>query len=108
MKRIFSKQIYNGYHMISLSDEPNTVLLFGKKGEGRDEQGNIVGEVLEPDKVCQASYMERRLRPWDPWIHVPSVCQKCNWVYRTPGSEYSCLLLDRDKRITPHALVDRV
>jgi len=106
MKRIFSKQTYNGYHMISLSDEPDKVLAFGKKGEGKDEEGTIVGDFLEPDKVCQTDSMARRLRPWEPWVYVPSTCQRCPWVYRTPGNEYSCLLFDRDKKISPRALVN--
>ena len=106
MSRIFSKNTYNGFHMISLSDEPNTVLLFGKKATTKDTEGFEVSEYMVPDKVCQVDYMARRLRPWEPWLYVPSKCQKCPWVYRTPGNEFSCLLFDKDKRIRPTALVN--
>ena len=103
---MFSRETYNGYYMISLSDEPSTVLLFGKKGAEKDEEGFVVTDVLESDKVCQCDYMARRIRPWEPWLYVPSACQKCPWVYRTPGNEYSCLLFDKDKKVRPSALVN--
>jgi len=106
MSRIFSKNTYNGFHMLSLSDEPNTVLLFGKKATTKDTEGFEVAEYVDPEKECRTDYMARRLRPWEPFIYVPSTCQRCRWLYRTPGNEFSCILFDKKKSIRPQALVN--
>lgn len=104
MKRIFSRQTYNGYHLVGYTGEPPLAL--AKKGEGKDECGTNVGDVLDMADVCRVDSMARRLRPWEPWLFVPSVCQRCEWVYRNPQGEYDCLLCTKAKGINPGALVN--
>ena len=104
MKRIFSKNTYNGYRIVTLSDEPNTGLLLGKPLPEKDEYGFLCDEndIPKSPNVHEVNVMGR---PWGEFIIVPSLCQKCIWLYQTPGNEYNCLLITKDKRITPRALV---
>ena len=104
MKRIFSKNIYNGYRIITLSDEPGTGLLLGKPLSEKDEYGFLCDEndIPKCPNVHEVNVMGR---PWGEFIIVPSLCQKCIWLYQTPGNEFDCLLITKDKRISPRALV---
>jgi len=104
VKRIFSKNTYNGYRIVTLSDEPNTGLLLGKPLPEKDEYGFLCDEndIPKCPNVHEVNVMGR---PWGEFIIVPSLCQKCIWLYQTPDNEYNCLLITKDKRITPRALV---
>jgi len=104
VKRIFSKNIYNGYRIITLSDEPGTGLLLGKPLSEKDEYGFLCDEndIPKCPNVHEVNVMGR---PWGEFIIVPSLCQKCIWLYQTPGNEFDCLLITKDKRISPRALV---
>ncbi|MBA7550645.1 hypothetical protein ES705_43166 [subsurface metagenome] len=105
MKRIFSKDTYNGYHIVTLSDEPNTGLLLAKKSGEKDEYGFLANEEDIP-RCPHSGEVSSRFRPWAEFILVPSLCQKCIWLYRTPHSEFNCILLTKDKRIITGALVN--
>lgn len=101
-KRIFSRLTYNGYHLLSFTDDPTPVGFF-KKSKDKDEFGSMViegdyPECPEPGKA--------RFSPWDNWLYVPSVCQSCVWVYHEPvSSDYDCLLKTK-KKVNPACLVN--
>lgn len=103
MRRIFSKNTYNGYRIVTLSEEPNTGLLLGKPLSEKDEYGFLCNE----DDIPKCPHKEVNVmgRPWGEFIIVPSLCQKCIWLYQTPDNEFNCLLTTKDKRIRPSALV---
>jgi len=103
MRRIFSKNTYNGYHIVTLSDEPNTGLVLGKPLAEKDEFGFLCDEDDTPQ--CPNRSVNTMGRPWGEFIIVPSLCQKCIWLYQTPDNDYNCLLITKDKRIKPSALV---
>jgi len=104
VKRIFSKNIYNGYHIITLSDEPGTGLMLGNPLSEKDEYGFLVDENDSPE-CPNRGQVNTMGRPWGEFIIVPSLCQKCQWAYQTPDNEFDCLLITKDKRISPRALV---
>jgi len=104
VKRIFSKKTYNGYHIVTLSDEPNTGLLLCKPLSEKDEYGFLADENDIPE--CPNRSVNVMGRPWGEFIIVPSLCQKCQWLYQTPDNEFNCLFITKDKRITPRALVN--
>lgn len=102
IKRVFSRETYNGYHLVSFKGEgeDGPVGFFKKTGE-KDENGFMA----DPDDTPKCPSPGQSMgRPWEPWLYVPSDCQKCIWVYRTPDNEFDCLLL-RKERINPRALV---
>lgn len=104
INRVFSKETYNGYHLVNLSGEgedPSPIGLF-KKTRERDEHGFVADPDDHPKCPSPGHSMGR---PWDNFLYVPSDCQKCIWLYTTkrPG-EYNCLLLTKEK-INPHALI---
>ena len=109
IKRVFSRQTFNGYHIVSL------------KGEGEDERGLLLGKKsseIDEDNGCplvdeddipecpNKGKVNPIARPWGEFIYTPSLCQKCIWLYQTPDSEYDCILLSKDKRIKSTALVN--
>lgn len=105
LRRVFSRQTYNGYHLVHLSgdgEDPTPIGLF-KKTEEKDEFGFLADEDDIP-KCPHLGEVNIMGRPWGEFIIVPSLCQKCIWVYRTPANEYDCLLVSK-KRINPSALV---
>ena len=104
MKRIFSRNTYNGYHIVTLSDEPNTGLVLGNPLKEKDEHGFLLDEDDTP-QCPHSGEVSSRFRPWGEFIIVPSLCQGCKWVYRTPDNNFDCLLLTKDKSIHPGALV---
>ncbi len=107
MRRLFSKNTYNGYHIVTLSEEPNTGLLLAKKTSEKDEFGFLADEDDIP-KCPHVGEVSTMGRPWGEFIIVPSLCQRCIWVYQTPDNEFDCILCSKDKRIHPRALVNRV
>lgn len=104
MRRLFSRNTYNGYHIVTLSDEPNTGLLLGKPLPEKDEYGFLLDEDDSP-KCPNRGRVNTMGRPWGEFIIVPSLCQKCQWVYQTPQNDYNCILITKDKSIKPSALV---
>jgi len=104
MRRIFSKNTYNGYHIVALSDEPSTGLVLGRPSTEKDEYGFLVVEGDIP-QCPNRGVVNTMGRPWGEFIIVPSLCQKCIWLYQTPDNEFNCLLMTKDKRIRPHSLV---
>lgn len=104
MKRIFSKNTYNGYHIISYSDEPNHGIVFGKTLSKKDEYGFIADEDDIP-RCPNSGKVSTMFRPWGEFIIVPTLCQRCIWCYGNPQGEFDCLLLTKDKKIRPEALV---
>lgn len=109
IKRVFSKATFNGYHIISL------------KGEGEDGQGILLGKptdeideengchLVDEDDIPQCpnkGKINTMGRPWGEFIIVPSLCQKCIWLYERPDSEFDCILCSKDKRIKSSALVN--
>jgi len=102
IRRVFSRQTYNGYHIVNFSGEgedSSPIGFFKKTGE-KDECGFMADPEDTPKCPSTGHSMGR---PWDNWLYVPSDCQKCIWVYRTPHNEYDCLLLTRE-RINVRAL----
>jgi len=102
IRRVFSKNTYNGYHLVSLrgeGEDPSPIGLF-KKSTEKDEHGFL---VLEDQPKCP--HPGRYLGGWDNWLYVYSDCQKCPWVYRTGDSHYKCLLHSKE-RIVPGALIN--
>lgn len=104
MKRVFSKNTYNGYHIVTLTDEPNTGLLLGKPLTEKDEFGFLLDEG-DVATCPHSGEVNTRGRPWGEFVIVPSLCQKCIWCYVTPRNDYNCLLLTKDKWIRPAALL---
>lgn len=103
IKRVFSRETYNGYHLVSFKGEgEDGPVGFFKKTEEKDEFG-FVADVEDIPKCPSPGYYVGA--PWDPWLYVPSGCQKCPWVYRTPNNESDCLLKTK-KGINPRALVN--
>ena len=102
IKRVFSRETYNGYHLVSFKGEGEDGQVgFFKKTAERDEYGT----VANTDDMPKCPHPGRTMgRPWEPFLYVPSDCQKCIWLYHTPGNEFDCLLLTKAK-ITPRALV---
>ena len=104
MKRRFSRETYNGYHLVTITGE-DSPLGFFKKSSKKDEFGNLAvvddyPECPHPGKV--------KFSPWDNWLYVPSNCQSCPWVYRIPtGSDYDCLLKTREK-VNPACLINPI
>lgn len=100
-KRVFSKQTYNGYHLVHWSGTGDpTPLGFCKKLKEKDECGFMADEDM-PQCPSQG---RMRWAPWDNWLYVPSDCQGCIWVYRTRDNDYNCLLKTRE-HINLHALI---
>ncbi|MBA7687778.1 hypothetical protein ES703_96251 [subsurface metagenome] len=102
IRRVFSRQTYNGYHLVHFSGEGSdpTPLGFVKKTSEKDE----CGFIADTDDMPQCQHPgQMRWSPWDNWLYVPSDCQSCIWVYRTRDNNYDCLLKTREK-INPHAL----
>jgi hypothetical protein len=103
MKRVFSKETYNGYHIVGWSGDPSPVGFF-KKLKEKDEYGFLADDT-DQAKCPNRGQVNTMGRPWGEFIIVPSLCQKCPWVYQTPDNEFNCLLLTKDKKIRPSALV---
>jgi len=104
LKRIFSRETYNGYHLVTIKGEGgNSPIGFFKKSQGKDESGNL---ALENDfPLCpHAGKVNTIVRPWGEFIYVPSLCQRCKWLYSRPDSQYDCLLKTR-AHIRVNALV---
>lgn len=101
-KRRFSRETYNGYHLVTITGDDSPVGFF-KKSREKDEFGNLAVEGDYP----QCPHPGRgRFTPWDNWLYVPTDCQSCPWVYRIPtGSDYDCLLKTRQK-VNPACLVN--
>jgi hypothetical protein len=101
-KRVFSRETYNGYHLVSLGNDPDPLGFF-KKSKEKDEFGNKVVE----DDLPKCSYtLEFMFSPWDNWLYVPRDCQDCSWVYRIPiSAEFDCLLKTRQK-VNPACLIN--
>ena len=59
MKRIFSKNTYNGYRIVTLSEEPNTGLLLGKPLTEKDEYGFLCDEDDIPKCPCERRRVEK-------------------------------------------------
>ena len=107
-RRVFSRNTYNGYHMVSLDgpeDDSDDVIGFWKKSEEKDEFGFMIDESDSPKCEGEVPSMLKRTRPWEPFLYVPTACQKCIWLYHTPGNEFDCILLSKDKSIRPSALI---
>ena len=103
IRRIFSRQTYNGYHRVMLKgDGENDCVGFFKKTDERDEDGQIMADVNDIPKCPPPQ--AGGFRPWGEWIIVPQACQKCKWVYQQPDSEFNCLLKSR-ANVKPTALV---
>ena len=106
IRRVFSKQTYNGYHIVNLcgDGEDLSPIGFFKKAKEKDELGLLVDPFDIP--TCPHSGEVNAMgRPWGEFIIVPSLCQKCIWVYTTSNSEYDCLLKTK-KKINPRAFVN--
>jgi len=104
IKRIFSRQTYNGYHLVSFKGEgEDGPVGFFKKLSEKDEYGFMAddGDIPQCPNRGRVNSMGR---PWGEFIYVPSLCQKCIWVYTTKNNEYNCLLLEKEK-INTSALV---
>ncbi|MBA7547377.1 hypothetical protein ES705_39796 [subsurface metagenome] len=103
IRRVFSRQTYNGYHLVNYSgeDEDPSPIGFFKKDGGKDEYGFTANADDSPKCPSPGRSMGR---PWDNFLYVPSLCQKCIWLYHTSSNEYDCLFLTREK-INPRALV---
>lgn len=102
-RRIFSKQTFNGLHLVRWSNDPSPVGYF-RKLEEKDEYGFLADENSMA-KCPNSSQVNTMGRPWGEFIIVPSLCQQCPWVYQTPDNEFDCLLKTKDRRIRPSALV---
>lgn len=105
IRRVFSRQTYNGYHIVNYSgdgEDPSPVGFFKKTGE-KDEYG-FLADVIDIPECPNRGQVNIMGRPWGEFIIVPSLCQKCIWVYQTPDNEFDCLLKTRE-RITPRALL---
>jgi len=106
IRRVFSRETYNGFYLVSLKGEgedPNPVGLF-KKSTEKDEHGFNITEDDQP-KCPNAGKVNVMARPWGEFIIVPSLCQRCIWVYNTRDNDYDCLLKTKEK-IKPIALVN--
>lgn len=104
IKRVFSRETYNGYHLVSLrgeGEDPSPIGLF-KKSTKKDEHGFMITEDDQPKCPHPGRYMGG----WDNWLYVYSDCQKCPWVYHTRENTYACLLHTKEK-IIPAALVNQ-
>lgn len=68
MRRIFSKNSYNGYRIVTLSEEPNTGLLLGKPLPEKDEYGFLCDEndIPKCPNVHEVNVMGR------PWASLSS------------------------------------
>lgn len=103
IKRIFSKDTFNGFHLVSLKGEgENGPVGFFHKLDTKDEYG-FEADTKDMPKCPAPGYSMGR--PWGTFLYVPSTCQKCIWSYQTKNAdEYDCLLLTRAK-IRPSALI---
>lgn len=102
-ERTFSRQTYNGYHLVSLKHGRDPIGFFKKSSE-RDEFGF---KVVEDPKDRPQCPRPGRHGPWGSWLYTPSACQKCPWIYRDPQtSDYDCLLGTK-KKINPACLVNQ-
>jgi hypothetical protein len=106
IKRRFSRWEYNGYHLVSIVGEgANDMVGLFKKSKEKDEFGFLAVEEDSP-RCPHSDRGAMRGSPWDNWLYVPSVCQSCPWVYRTPESNYDCLLKTREN-VHPGCLVNQ-
>ena len=97
LRRVFSKQTYNGYHLVSLrgaGEDPTPAGLFRKSG-GRVEFGPLPVEDDRPK--CRHPTVNKMGQPWGDFILVPVRCQKCIWVYNTPVNGFNCPLCTKAK-----------
>ena len=98
IKRVFSRETFNGYHIISLKGEgeDESGLLLGKKTDEKDESGSYMVDSNDLPTCPHRGEVNTMARPWGEYIIVPSLCQKCIWLYRQPDSEYNCILITMD------------
>lgn len=103
IRRIFSRETYNGYHLVSFKGEgEDGPVGFFKKLPTKDEYGFMADTEDMPQCPHPGHGMGR---PWDNFLYVPSDCQKCCWLYRTPQEmDYDCLLLNK-ANVSPNCLV---
>ncbi len=100
-RRQYSRETYNGYHLVTVTGD-DSPLGFFKKSKEKDEFGNL---PVEDDRPHCPHPWEGRFGPWDNWLYVPTGCQSCPWVYRIlTGSDYDCLLKTRQK-VSPASLI---
>jgi len=108
IRRIFSRNTFNGYHIVSLSggEEGGGGLLLGKPTKEKDETGSYLVDEKDIPVCPNRGKINTMAHPWSEFIIVPTLCQRCIWLYQKPDSEYDCLLITKDKRIRSGALVN--
>ena len=108
IKRVFSRETFNGYHIVSLKGEgeDGRGLLLGKPSPEIDEETGC--HLVDEDDIPTCPHrgeVNPMARPWGEFIIVPSLCQKCIWCYHTRDNEFDCILMSKDKTIKASALV---
>lgn len=108
IRRIFSKNTFNGYHIVSLSGEGEAGrgLLLGKPTKEKDETGCYLVDEEDIPVCPNRGKVNTLAHPWGEFIIVPSLCQRCIWLYQRPDSEYDCMLITKERRIKSEALVN--
>jgi hypothetical protein len=98
IKRIFSKDTFNGYHLVSLKGEgEDGPVGFYKKLDTKDTYG-FMANLEDIPKCPNAGMVNIMCRPWGTFVYVPSLCQRCQWLYMTKNAdEYDCLLKTKAK-----------